>query len=202
VPRTTATLTAVCDSAAQACELARTVQRRGLAVRAASLGGDGDTFALTLDLAGSPAAVERSRRDIAELARSASARIDAPGTLPEPFLEDESLLCKLSVLPSRLPGLIAGLETLEAPRLLAYPTIGVCRAAWPTPANAEATVDRVRALAAEAGGSVVVERCPLDLKRRIDVFGAPPPSFELMRRVKEQFDAKGVLSPGRFVGRL
>ncbi len=41
-----------------------------------------------------------------------------------------------------------------------------------------------------------------ELKRRIDVFGPPPPSFPLMRAIKQQFDPNNVLSPGRFVGRL
>jgi len=44
--------------------------------------------------------------------------------------------------------------------------------------------------------------CHPDLKRRIDVFGDQPPSFPLMRAIKQQFDPNGILSPGRFVGRL
>ena len=47
-----------------------------------------------------------------------------------------------------------------------------------------------------------LQHCPLKIKPRLDVFGDPPPSFDLMRRVKEQFDPKGILSPGRQVGRL
>jgi glycolate oxidase FAD binding subunit len=45
--------------------------------------------------------------------------------------------------------------------------------------------------------------CSPELKRQIDVFGeVPPKTLELMRRVKQQFDPKGILSPGRFVGRI
>jgi len=40
------------------------------------------------------------------------------------------------------------------------------------------------------------------VKTAVDVFGPQRPDFELMRRIKEQFDPQGVLSPGRFVGRL
>ena len=112
------------------------------------------------------------------------------------------LLCKASVLPSRLPALIDSLEALEAPQLLAYPAVGVCYAAWASPHDAETIAGAVPRLVGAAGGTLVLERCPLDLKRRIDVFGEPPASIELMRRVKEQFDPRGVLSPGRFVGRL
>jgi glycolate oxidase FAD binding subunit len=117
--------------------------------------------------------------------------------------EATTLLCKLSVPPTRLPSLIESLEATAAPpRVLALPTVGVCYAAWLDASQAAATVERLTALATEATGSLVVERCPLDLKRAIDVFGAPPPSFALMRRLKEELDPKGVLSPGRFLGRL
>jgi glycolate oxidase FAD binding subunit len=49
---------------------------------------------------------------------------------------------------------------------------------------------------------VFVERAAPALKQHIDVFGAPPPSLGLMRVLKQRFDPKRVLSPGRFVGRL
>jgi len=198
LPRATAAISAACGSAAAACDLASTIQRRGLSVRGIALTRDGAGWALVLELAGTPAAVERSRREIAALARVADA---AP---PDPFPDDASVLCKASVLPSRLPTLIEALAALPGPpRILAFPTVGVCHAAWPSPDDAEGIAGAVRELTSSAGGTLVLERCPLDLKRRVDVFGdAPGPSFELMRRLKEQFDPKGVLSPGRFAGRL
>lgn len=58
------------------------------------------------------------------------------------------------------------------------------------------------ALAAE-GGSLVVERAPLDLKRAADVWGPiPEVALAVMRRLKAEFDPRGVLNPGRFVGGL
>jgi len=221
LPRAAATVTAAFKSAAEACALAFALRGRGLAVRGATLASDGDAWALAIELAGTPAAVERSRREIAALARATHgddtpaaversrheiatlAQVaDAGSTPPEGLPDGVSLLCKASVLPARLPALIDALEALEAPRLLAYPTAGVCYAAWPSPRDAESIAGAARELASAAGGTLVLERCPLDLKRRADVFGEPPASFELMRRVKLQFDPQGVLSPGRFVGRL
>lgn len=52
------------------------------------------------------------------------------------------------------------------------------------------------------GANVVIERAPLALKTEADVFGEIPAGFELMKRTKEKLDPKGILSPGRFVGRL
>ena len=53
------------------------------------------------------------------------------------------------------------------------------------------------------GGSLVVERAPLGLKRAADVWGPiPEPALAVMRRLKSEFDPTGILSPGRFVGGL
>ena len=46
----------------------------------------------------------------------------------------------------------------------------------------------------------IIERLPLDLKKKFDVFGKKPSSFSLMQNLKKQFDPKGILSPGRFLG--
>jgi glycolate oxidase FAD binding subunit len=57
-------------------------------------------------------------------------------------------------------------------------------------------------LAAE-GGSLVVERAPLGLKRAADVWGpVPETAFAVMKRLKAEFDPRGTLNPGRFVGGL
>ena len=198
LPREQRTVVAAFPAAGDACAFAAAVAGRGLSVRSATLVRDGGAWALALELAGTPAAVERSRRELAALARVTDAGSAPAETVPDGV----SLLCKASVLPARLPALIDALETLEAPRLLAYPTVGVCYAAWPSPRDAESIAGAARELTSAAGGTLFLERCPLDLKRRADVFGGPPASLELMRRVKEQFDPQGVLSPGRFVGRL
>jgi glycolate oxidase FAD binding subunit len=199
LPRAAATISAAFESGAEACALAFAIRGRGLAVRAVTLASDSRRWALAIDLAGTPAAVERSRREVAALARVTDGDDTPAAGLPE----DVPLLCKASVLPSRLPTLIDALEALPVPpRVLAYPTVGICHAAWPPLDDAESIAGAVRKLTSAAGGTLVLERCPPDLKRRVDVFGEPPRSFELMRRVKEQFDPNGILSPGRFVGRL
>jgi glycolate oxidase FAD binding subunit len=53
---------------------------------------------------------------------------------------------------------------------------------------------------ARRGGTLVALRAPLELKRKIDVWGPVGDAEGLMRRVKEQFDPGGTMSPGRFVG--
>jgi len=53
------------------------------------------------------------------------------------------------------------------------------------------------------GGSLVVERAPVELKRAADVWGPiPEPALAVMKRLKAEFDPRGTLNPGRFVGGL
>jgi glycolate oxidase FAD binding subunit len=53
------------------------------------------------------------------------------------------------------------------------------------------------------GGSLVIERAPVELKRGADVWGpVPEPSLTVMKRLKAEFDPRGILNRGRFVGGL
>ncbi len=54
--------------------------------------------------------------------------------------------------------------------------------------------------ALEPVGSLVVLQCPPEMKEQLDVWGSPGDALALMRSVKQQFDPKGMLNPGRFVG--
>jgi len=49
-------------------------------------------------------------------------------------------------------------------------------------------------------GYLIVESCPPEIKKRIDVWGEPRGEYEIMRRLKKEIDPKGILNPGRFVG--
>lgn len=64
------------------------------------------------------------------------------------------------------------------------------------------TIGKLRGAAESLGGALVVERCSADVKSGLDAWGAPGSDFEVMRRLKQTWDPKGVLSPGRFVGGL
>ena len=221
MPRARRTALASFETAADACAFAAELQRRGLsllgaqlfnpaAASIANLAPEG-SCALVLALAGTPQAVERSHHEIDELARDAPAglaTVDAAVNLEGSLRQMTSpraavLLFKATALPSRLPALIEALETAAGhPRIIAYPTVGLLHASWPAVDDVEEAVRRVRDATAGVGGSLVLEVCPPELKRQMDVFGDPPPSFALMRRVKQEFDPAGVLSPGRFLGRL
>jgi glycolate oxidase FAD binding subunit len=62
---------------------------------------------------------------------------------------------------------------------------------------------RLRAWVAAVGGSVVVARGSVELRRAVDPWGAiEPGAFALMRALRDEFDPRRVLNPGRYVGGL
>jgi len=63
-------------------------------------------------------------------------------------------------------------------------------------------ITEARGLTSQLDGTLVVERCPPEIKALVDVWGPTRTDFELMRVIKSQFDPWGILSPGRFVGGL
>jgi FAD/FMN-containing dehydrogenase len=69
----------------------------------------------------------------------------------------------------------------------------------------QSLVKAVRALLAEclnAGGNLVVQRAPADLKKALPVWGEPGSDLPLMKRIRVELDPLEIMSPGRFaVGR-
>ncbi len=121
-----------------------------------------------------------------------------------------SVTCKAVVLVSQMASYLKTVEQvcqlheLEA-AVVAHAGNGILyielRPADATHRLVEA-IKELRLHAQEARGSMVVERCPIDLKRRINVWGEPGQDFYLMQRLKQQFDSRGTFVKGRFVGGL
>ena len=121
---------------------------------------------------------------------------------------------KINVPPSAVAGVVARLDPVNSlgqfPGVVADVGFGSIRLLWWTGSDGveigesaiPETVNRVRELARQAGGSAVVEQCPRRAKEGLDVWGEPPQGIEIMRRIKQNFDPLGILNPGRFIGRL
>lgn len=65
--------------------------------------------------------------------------------------------------------------------------------------------EAVGALLAEcrkAGGNLVVQRAPSDIKKDLPVWGESGPDLPLMKRIKAEIDPLNLINPGRFVGAL
>ncbi|HKS95475.1 MAG TPA: FAD-linked oxidase C-terminal domain-containing protein, partial [Terriglobia bacterium] len=114
-----------------------------------------------------------------------------------------------TVAPSAIEELVQQAQVRAAEeklRLASYalPSVGVVHFSVldGTPDAALHFIETLRSAATSLGGSLVVEWCTPEVKSRLDVWGPPGDDFDVMRKLKEAWDPKGVLSPGRFVGGL
>ena len=179
-----------------ACRLVSDAVRAGLKVSSALLTRDMPLWRLRISLAGTPEAVARSEFDVAAAASGLGAKQVAAD---HNAASASPVVVRIDTLPPRLPELLAeAAAALPLARIEAQPWDGACRVGVDDSSATTAT----RELAARYGATCVIERCPTDVKREIDVFGEPPASFALMQSIKREFDPNSVLSPGRFVGRL
>jgi len=86
--------------------------------------------------------------------------------------------------------------------VLAHAGIGLTYVAA-APTSARALADALARAVAPAdaadgfGGYVVVEAAPTDLKASLPVWGQAPSAVDLMRRLRAQYDPKGIMVPGR-----
>ena len=62
-------------------------------------------------------------------------------------------------------------------------------------------VEELREIWGRRGGSVVLQRAPVQLRETVGTWSTGGrDDLGLIRRVKEKFDPRGGLSPGRFIG--
>jgi len=106
-------------------------------------------------------------------------------------------------IAGRAVGLGAALEALAqaSAGVLAYPGKGLLWGVF-SDADPEPSVAVARRAARAAGGHLLLEEAPLGSRRDIDAFDVPAPLIPLHRALKQRFDPRGVLNPGRFGGHL
>jgi glycolate oxidase FAD binding subunit len=181
-------------------------------------------FRIWVEAGGSAALVERHQLELAQLAQSI-------GTSAEPVdaAQAEANWTRATDLGSWLPGVVpkpvlvqgrlpvASGETFveralaegERHRIrmaclgqIATGVISLCLIEAADAPSGLALINGLREVAQSLGGVLVVERCPVELKSRLDVWGPVGDDFETMRKVKAAWDPKSILAPGRFVGGL
>jgi glycolate oxidase FAD binding subunit len=175
-------------------------------------------YTLALNFEGSSASLTRQINEASLIARANGALLseDLTGNPQYQFWQiirqrlEQAVTCKAAILVSqmahflqKLTGICQHFELESA--VIAHAGNGILYIEL-SPADdsvriAEAIAE-LRQQARLARGSLVVERCPVALKRSIDVWGEPGNNFRLMQRLKEQFDPQGTFVKGRFVGGL
>ncbi|MPZ97240.1 MAG: FAD-binding protein [Propionibacteriales bacterium] len=162
----------------------------------------GSTVAVLLE--GVDTGVETRAKVTADLLGPASVVGDAaPGWFGEYPFGPTDIGLKLTTTLTGVGALLAAVRGEAAAAVsVRGSAAGVLYAGLPggtDPDAAAAVVERLRARAAELGGSVVVLTGPRATRERLDVWG-PVGGLDLMRRLKHELDPDRRLAPGRFVG--
>ena len=180
---------------------------------------------LAVALAGSRQTVERQARDFAALFRDGGGRVtplqdgrtvlawDAIRNVFDllPVPPGVRILCKIAVPVGRTSELLAAAGTLGQRHgldatVVAHAGSGLVWAAFllgPSAPPEEVLADALAGLRREAiavEGSLVLQDAPTTLKARVDAWGKPGDGFDVMRRLKAEFDPRGLCNPGRFLG--
>jgi glycolate oxidase FAD binding subunit len=114
---------------------------------------------------------------------------------------DSALVLKFSVVPTKIAECINVIRAKFTRTDVMAQSLGLgvarCEGAGD---QLLSSLNSLRADVRLIGGTLSVLAAPLEIRRQIDVFGEGGSAFPVMVRVKQQFDPKGTLSPGRFVG--
>jgi glycolate oxidase FAD binding subunit len=179
---------------------------------------------LWIEAGGSRRVIERYARDLEQLGRAVGSQLERrAGTDVDACWDRISdfptvlgrAYAALIVLKATLPRaagekfLSRAQQEIESEKVrlasFAQTGIGVIYLCLLEPANGAAVpalIGRLRHAAEGLAGALVVERCPSEVKRAVDVWGAVGDDFDTMRQMKALWDPKGTLAPGRFVGGL
>ena len=217
LPETAVTVLVADLPAARLAALAARVREAQLDPAAvAALWRAGDRFDLAVCFEGFGRGVAEQRDRFSEIARG------EPGTDGGPLEAAEavnfwarhdalrtggSFRAKVAAPPSAFGRMMGEtfaplLSILARPAAVWYPTLGlgfITGTTGPVEELASA-VSAGRARLAASGGSLVLHAAPDTFRRRVDVWGPPPPALGLMKSVKSRLDPARVFAPGRFVG--
>jgi glycolate oxidase FAD binding subunit len=199
-------------------DVVRALLERKLEAAAVIAQSNGDAYSMYVLFEGFGASVEAQGAKLRELARdlhgTAAQPLEPKGEVDVPMLDEAarlygSMRLRISTPPAFLTALDRDvLVPLRAAfgdcRVTLYPTLGAAFVGgFPHDTDAlVGTLQEARAVVGSAGGHLVVIDCDESLRERFDPFGALPPSFPIMKRLKERFDPERRLNPGRFVGGL
>ena len=170
---------------------------------------DDEMRRLTVLIEGIPSGVEAQAEATAHILRGfGEVRTDEGATASNPpGAGDDGAAVKISAPPAELTGVLD--STLGAssrlgvtPRITGHAGMGVTYVGLSggDEGARAAVVEELREIWTRRGGSVIVREAPPDFKRRVEAWGPIGTRLDLSRRVKEKFDPRGILNPGRFVG--
>ena len=178
---------------------------------------------LAIRLGGRPRTLKRMTDDSSSISRSAGAKsveaLDEAtaaslwGGLADFGWDDgptPAMAGRVSVLPTNVARLVESIKAEAVfnglrTAVLCHPGYGTVTVLWFAAERAvredvaRYTLVRARDISHTMGGRMFIDRCPIDVRRKIDVWDDVGDSLAVMRRLKSQYDPKSTLNPGRFV---
>ena len=133
-------------------------------------------------------------RGVGRMARELGWTEAAPDAWAEHARRSGAAWARISVPPGRLRDVMCGLPA--GATWWASPGVGTGH--WTGDLEADA-VRRAREAAERAGGSLVLLSAPPELKREVGAWGARPATAALMAGLRDAFDPRRTISPGRYV---
>jgi glycolate dehydrogenase FAD-binding subunit len=215
LPEASASMRLSDASASQVIECVRSLRQAQLEpASVVALQSGAGAYELGIRFEGFERGVERDTLLAAELGKSLGARTerlslaeaaafwerqDTVRTQPELRVRVSALPMHLREVEAFLAPLIA---TLHGYSFAWYATLGIGFLSG-RPSTTAALVDALtlaRAGAVKGGGALVVEAASAELRGCFDAWGPLPSAFAIMQGLKQRFDPKRRLNPGRFIG--
>jgi glycolate oxidase FAD binding subunit len=215
IPEAARTVAVSLQSPQEAQEAAQAIMHSQVEAAAVELHWDDEARLLTVLVESIPAGVEAKAetasfllRPFGEVRSLEEGEMEFLGPLRPPELGDDEAAIKIAASPVELAGVLdsvlgaaerRGVKTRIVARAASGVTL-VGLSGGDTGAQAE-FVEELREIWTRRGGSVVLQRAPAHLKKRVGTWSTGGrDDLGLMRRVKEKFDPRGGLNPGRFIG--
>jgi glycolate oxidase FAD binding subunit len=150
-------------------------------------------YILAIQAGGNAAVIDRYERELRELGSFQVS--DTPSPLPEftpwyPATHENAAVVRISCTLSQVRDVI---QALNAP-VVARAGSGVCYAYFDKAEAAAETVQHTH--------NGIIEFAPEDRKPKLNLWPAPGPDFELMKRIKHMFDPEHLLNRGRLYRQL
>jgi glycolate oxidase FAD binding subunit len=117
-------------------------------------------------------------------------------------LRRDRLVCRATLPRTTLVDFIHKFQMGGEPLIVTDAAAGTIWFAYPPQLSNAKKFFELETAARSQRGHAMLLSAPAELKQGIEVWGASPSTFSLMREIKRQFDPSDLLNPGRFVGGL
>ena len=120
------------------------------------------------------------------------------------WVKSDTVLCKVGMKPSAIALLVEELKESSGAQVKLHGNSGLGWVQWPAAPNdgddIKKEIEWVRSHCQRNGGFLSLLQAPASLKQTVDVWGYTGNALQVMRNIKQKFDPRQLLSPGRFVG--